>query len=301
MSADEEFYKSLIDNLYDGVYFVDRDRNITYWNKGAERITGYKAHEVIGRSCRDNVLNHVTANGVQLCMTNCPLAASMEDGNPREAEVFLHHAEGHRLPVVVRASPIRNEKGEIIGAVETFSNNEALFSTRKRINELNTQILIDPLTGVGNRRFADARLQSAYADAKTGDFSAGILFVDVDHFKQFNDVHGHEMGDRVLKMVARTLKNNLRATDALARWGGEEFIVILQDVPTLQAVSDIAEKLRNLVAHSNVSRNGDILSVTVSVGGILFNPLETIAQNIERADKLMYKCKQNGRNCTLVE
>ena len=112
----EDFYRKILDNLFDGVYFVDRDRVITYWNKGAEKITGYDAGQVMGRSCRDNILNHVTANGVQLCLTNCPLASTMEDGKQREAEVYLHHADGHRLPVTVRASPIYDEQGNIIGA-----------------------------------------------------------------------------------------------------------------------------------------------------------------------------------------
>lgn len=107
MPDEKDFYKDIIDNLYDGIYFVDRDRVITYWNKGAERITGYAATQTIGHSCRDNLLNHVTANGIQLCMTNCPLAAVMEDGHVREAEVFLHHKDGHRMPVVVRATPMR--------------------------------------------------------------------------------------------------------------------------------------------------------------------------------------------------
>jgi PAS domain S-box-containing protein len=70
MSDEKDFYKEIIDNLYDGVYFVDRERLITYWNKGAERITGYSAAQTIGHSCRDNLLNHVTANWIQLCLNN---------------------------------------------------------------------------------------------------------------------------------------------------------------------------------------------------------------------------------------
>ena len=70
-----DFYKEVIDNLYDGVYFVDRSRTITYWNKGAERITGYKKDEVLGRSCQDNLLSHCTAEGVELCRDRCPLVA----------------------------------------------------------------------------------------------------------------------------------------------------------------------------------------------------------------------------------
>src|SRR5512142_1670458 len=122
MTEEKDFYKDIIDNLYDGVYFVDRDRVITYWNKGAERITGYKAAQVIGRACRDNVLNHVTADGTELCDAECPLAACMWDGKVREADVFLHHADGHRVPVLGRAAPLRDEAGNITGAVETFSS-----------------------------------------------------------------------------------------------------------------------------------------------------------------------------------
>src|SRR5215510_10153028 len=126
MPAEQDFYKNIIDNLYDGVYFVDRDRVINYWNKGAERITGYSAEQTIGRACRDNLLNHVTANGVQLCQDHCPLAAVMQDGKEREAEVFLHHANGHRVPIVVRATAMRDSEGNIIGAVESFSNNSSV-------------------------------------------------------------------------------------------------------------------------------------------------------------------------------
>ena len=111
MLTEKNFYKDIVDNLYDGVYFVDRDRVITYWNKGAERITGYSAKETLGRACRDNLLNHVTANGIELCKSNCPLAAVMQDGNPREAEVYLHHKDGHRVPIIVRATAMRDAEG----------------------------------------------------------------------------------------------------------------------------------------------------------------------------------------------
>ena len=72
MPDDNDFYKGVIDNLYDGVYFVDRDRAITYWNNGAERITGYKGGQVVGSSCRNNILNHVTADGIELCTSRVP-------------------------------------------------------------------------------------------------------------------------------------------------------------------------------------------------------------------------------------
>ena len=136
MIEDKDFYKDLVDNLYDGVYFMDLDRNITYWNKGAERITGYKSEGVVGRSCRDNLLTHVTAEGVQLCLSHCPMAACMKDGEVQEANVFLHHADGQRVPVVVRAAPLRDAQGNIIGAVETFSSDTGMKAVREQLHEL---------------------------------------------------------------------------------------------------------------------------------------------------------------------
>ena len=301
MDDSPEFYKDLIDNLYDGVYFVDRDRRITYWNKGAERITGYKSNQTIGRHCRDNILNHITANGVQLCLTNCPLAASMDDGQPREAEVFLHHHDGHRMPVVVRASPIRNKEGEIIGAVETFSNNEKVIQTRRQVDELRQSVFTDPLTGIGNRRYLEEGLHIAKMGMERGVGIAGMIFIDIDNFKNINDTYGHEAGDKILLMVVRTLKHNLRGTDLLGRWGGDEFMAIIQDVQELSILKDVAKKLRVMVESSRLDLETARLFTTVSIGATLIKANETYEKFFERADQLMYKSKQAGRNQITVE
>jgi len=283
------------------VYFVDRDRRITYWNKGAERITGYKSSQTIGRHCRDNILNHITANGTQLCLTNCPLAASMEDGKPREAEVFLHHHDGHRMPVIVRASPIRNKDGEIIGAVESFSNNEKVIQTRRQVDELRQSVFTDPLTGVGNRRQLEERLYATKIEVERGVGIAGLIFIDIDKFKNINDTYGHEVGDKILLMVVRTLKHNLRATDLLGRWGGDEFMAIIQDVQDLSTLQDVAKKLRVMVESSRLDLETVRLSVTISIGATLIQAGETSENFFQRADQLMYKSKQAGRNQITVE
>src|SRR5512142_3425722 len=157
MPEHNDFYKAIIDNLYDGVYFVDRERVITYWNGGAERITGYVSSQVVGHRCSDNILNHVTADGTNLCRDHCPLAACMLDGKPREVDVFLHHADGHRLPVLIRAAPMLDAQGNIIGAVETFSSDAGEKAVRSELHELRRTVHTDPLTGVGNRRFLERR------------------------------------------------------------------------------------------------------------------------------------------------
>lgn len=293
---EKDFYKDIIDNLYDGVYFVDRDRVITYWNKGAERITGYTAKQAVGRACRDNLLNHVTANGIQLCETQCPLAAVMEDGREREAEVFVHHANGHRVPIAVRATAMRDAQGNIIGAVESFSNNSSVIDARLKLREMRQVATTDSLTGIGNRKHLEGRLRAVVAEFKSTRSRAGLLFIDVDHFKKVNDSYGHIRGDSVLRMVASTIRYALRATDTVGRWGGEEFLAILYHVKGKNTLRAAAEKVRMLVEHSRLDVDGDSVNVSISVGGTLLNPTDTPETIVQRADGFMYKSKQAGRN-----
>ena len=113
----------ILDNIYGGVYYVDQNRKIRYWNKEAEKITGFSKAEVIGKHCYDNILQHVDDQGTNLCHNGCPLHATMEDGKKREANVYLHHKDGQRIPVTIRTVPLKDEKNEIVGAVELFLKN----------------------------------------------------------------------------------------------------------------------------------------------------------------------------------
>jgi diguanylate cyclase (GGDEF)-like protein/PAS domain S-box-containing protein len=291
----EDFYRKLLDNLFDGVYFVDRDRVITYWNKGAERISGYAAEQVMGRSCRDNILNHVTENGVQLCLTNCPLAGTMADGKPREAEIYLHHAEGYRLPVTVRASPIYDDEGKVIGAVETFSHNSKLADSRRQIYQLRKAALLDPLTNLANRRFLNMRLHTMLREYQESNLPFGVMMCDIDDFKSVNDTLGHDVGDRVLRMVARTFQAVVRKTDLVGRWGGDEMVCIFPEVNQAGLVA-ISEKLRHVAAAARLDLENASVSVRISAGCALVNVKDSVESIMKRADALMYKSKFSGGN-----
>jgi diguanylate cyclase (GGDEF)-like protein/PAS domain S-box-containing protein len=299
-SNEDQFHKSLIDNLYDGVYFVDTSRLITYWNKGAERITGHPAEYMIGKFCNDNILDHVTDDGQHLCIGGCPLLATIKDGQPREAEVHLRHADGYRTPVVVRTSPIYGEQGNIIGAVEVFSNNQSLFRMKRRVDELEQDAFRDTLTGVGNRKLLEIKISTAITEYSQHQIPFGLLFLDIDHFKAINDTYGHQEGDRILQNTTRNMTGHLRSTDQCGRWGGEEFIAILYGV-NLKSLSRIAEKLRAMIANSTITINGEKISVTASIGATLAHKTDTMESIIERADQLMYKSKQDGRNRVTIE
>jgi diguanylate cyclase (GGDEF)-like protein/PAS domain S-box-containing protein len=296
----EELYRDLVENMHDGIYFVDRERRITYWNKGAERITGYAAVEVVGKSCADNILVHVDAIGRQLCKGSCPLVASMADGAPHEAEVYLHHKRGHRLPVWVRTSPLPAADGSFTGAVEMFTDISSRQALAQQVEDLKKLALIDPLTGLPNRRHLETQLHARLEELRRSGVGFGLLFIDIDHFKQVNDRFGHDAGDQALITVANTLSFSVRPFDLVCRWGGEEFAGIFPhtDAATLQG---IAERLRVLVAHSRVNTGIEGLSVTVSVGGTLAKAEDSAAALVKRADTHMYASKAGGRNRVTVD
>jgi diguanylate cyclase (GGDEF)-like protein/PAS domain S-box-containing protein len=295
MEFDPGFYKTLLDNLYDGVYVLDRERRIVYWNRGAERITGFRDDQVVQNCCRDDILVHVDEEGTVLCPTDrCPAFKTMLDGLPYELEVFVRHRDGHRVPVLTRIAPLKNN-GEIVGAVEIFSDNTRVFEARTRIEELERMALLDPLTQVGNRRYGEIRLKSALGELDRYAWPFGVLMIDIDRFKLINDGYGHAAGDLVLKTVAQTLINALRSSDVVVRWGGEEFLALTPNTKTPQ-IHMVAHKMRGLVEHSAVRTDVGRLGVTISVGATTAHVGDTESSLIERADRLMYQSKERGRN-----
>lgn len=295
IELDTAAYSRIIDNLYDGLYFVDRNRVIQYWNRAAERITGYTAAEVVGRPCSDNILTHVDDHGANLCTGACPLAATIADGKMREALIFMHHKDGHRVPVSTRVGALTDADGKVIGGVELFTDISSLKSIDARIKELEEMALLDRLTGLANRRFIENEIVIHLSEEKRFQIPFGILFMDIDHFKKFNDTYGHDVGDRVLKFVASTMVKNSRPFDVMGRWGGEEFIGILRNV-THEQLEDLGTRLRVLVKSSYIAVENEKLHVTISIGATLMRHDDNMDTLIKRADTLLYESKSAGRN-----
>jgi len=294
-----EIQGQILDRLREGVYFVDRNRRIVYWNKAAEKLTGYAREQVIGRSCADGVLMHIDGEGNCLCRTGCPLAATMQDGKDREAHVFMYHAQGHRLPVWVRAATIRGRDNEVIGSVQIFSDDTDRIGMLDRLREMEQTALVDELTGLANRRYFDRAINASMEAYARDGTQFGLLVIDIDHFKQFNDTYGHAVGDKVLQLVAKTLIHNCRAYDTPVRWGGEEFVVI-SDRVTAETLHATAQRMRTLIAASALRHQDKELHITVSIGCSAVQPGDDADAVIRRADERLYKSKNGGRNRVTV-
>ncbi|MGK2858632.1 MAG: diguanylate cyclase [Thermoanaerobaculia bacterium] len=292
-------YLEILQSIEDGVYFVDCDRRIVFWNRAAEAISGYRAEEVMGRRCADGILRHCTADGSILCGAGCPLKKTMLDGQSLEADVWLHHKRGHRVPVNVRSTAVRDDDGRIVGSVEMFTDRSRKIVALEQAKALNRLAFVDELTQVGNRRSVDAKLNELFADPAGMGMPAGVLFVDIDRFKSFNDQYGHDTGDLVLHAVASTLGANLRAYDFVGRWGGEEFVVVTV-ASSLSDLQQLAERLRLLVEQTDLEIDGEQLRVTISIGGALAALGDDPKSLVTRADAHLYESKRNGRNRSTV-
>ena len=238
--------------------------------------------------------------------------------NERHASLF----SGNRAPQSVAVLPFRRN-GQIIGSLNFGSSDGQRFTRYHATdflghlaviaafcleNNINRSKLIwtgltDVLTGWHNRRYLEARLPEEFALAARGGECVSFLLFDIDHFKKVNDEHGHEAGDMVLRVVARRVQKEIRLSDVAARWGGEEFVVVLPRTSLTDAMP-LAERIRQAVCASPIRVNEDLaLSISISVGASSATPPKQhegygklVREVINSADKAMYAAKEAGRN-----
>lgn len=289
-----QFYLDIINQLPDGIYFVDKKREVQFWNRAAEEITGYTAEMIVGKQCQNSGLNHIDCEGRPLCTLNCPLFSTLVDGKQRRNQVWVRHRDGYRIPLRTNIFPVR--KGdEIVGAVEIFTRDSPTVVGDNLIEKLTNIAMHDELTGLPNRRYLESFLSYRFDEYKRFGQDFAVLFADVDNFGAVNNTYGHEAGDMVLKNIAASLKCNVRRNDLVGRWGGEEFLGIYS-IAALSEVPVIAERFRFLVDNTDVSSKGQTIHVTVSVGITTVYPEDTLETILDRADQLMYESKHSGKN-----
>jgi diguanylate cyclase len=195
-------------------------------------------------------------------------------------------------------------RGKIQALEQLFAVSVArIGELREKLARSEKDAATDPLTGLANRRTFDAALKEATAQAVRDRTEVSLLLLDIDHFKRFNDVHGHLMGDKVLRLVAQVLTRHIKGRDTAARYGGEEYAVILA-VAGMAAALTVAEQIRDLLEKRPLlnRKTGENLGfITCSIGVALYRPEEAMGDLIDRADKALYRAKQTGRNRVVAE
>jgi diguanylate cyclase len=215
----------------------------------------------------------------------------------------------------VSETRLRSIVSDLLVSTRTMSRtnsalSDQLMAARTELNDLRetletvrSEAQIDPVTTLCNRSFFDTAIVNAARTSEQTGQPLSLIITDIDHFKAFNDTHGHLTGDQVLRLVALAIKQNVRSTDTSARFGGEEFAVILPAC-TLEAAAELAEKVRAAVSVRELikrSTNETLGRVTISIGVATLRPGESPVEFIERADKAMYAAKAAGRNNVMTE
>ena len=297
--AHDQFVRTILENLSEAVCGFDLDRSLIYWNRGAERITGFKAEEVLGKKCSMGILMHVDDEGRPLCSSGCMLVDAIRKRAVHNAELFIRHRDGHRLPVSVRFAPLIDDDDQVVGALQVFSEASAGRAASERIRELEKLSFLDPLTNLANRRYTDMSLRGRCADLAKGGPPFGVVLLDIDDLKRINDEYGHDAGDMVLRAVAQTLLLGSRPFDVKGRWGGDEFIAIVSNVEEA-GLLQAAERFRALIEATSVQYGDKELRTTASVGAAMAVPDEGIRALIRRADQKLYESKSRGKNRSSV-
>ncbi len=174
---------------------------------------------------------------------------------------------------------------------------------RRQVEDARRETLVDALTGVGNRKLFDVRLRECMRNALEDGSELCLLMADIDYFKKFNDTFGHQLGDMVLRLVAKALTDGIKGRDVAARYGGEEFAILLPRTKLGDAVK-LADGLRAMIASRRVRKRDDdrdLGTITLSMGAACFRPGEPAGEFIQRADAALYFAKRNGRNRVVAE
>lgn len=285
MSAfhDFEISRSILESLPIGLCVVDMHKKIVYWSDGAERITGHMRHEVIGHSCISEALLHCDHPGCEYCGDECPMSKAIKTAQGAEAIGFLHHKAGHQVPVSVRAVPVHNLHGSIIGAVETFEEQQS--ASLDHPESLNPDC-IDEVTGVSSHAMMQAHLRETLGTFAEVQVPFGILCFRLEGLDHFRGSFGPEAASSLLRVVARTLEGALWKTDFVGRWADDQFLVILNRCRE-EALVSVRERIRGLLANDSIEWWGERRSLPVSIGYATAQPGDSIDSLMERAQKAL--------------
>ena len=283
----------IIEQIHDSVISTDLEGIVTSWNTGSELLLEYKADEMIGKHIKKIYLEEdyeAIKNNIDSLMKKGEYHTNVRLIKKSKTVIFAD----------LSLSLLKDEKGKSIGIIGYAQDITERKKTEDKLleqkNILNHQAHHDALTKLPNRILFNDRLEQGIKKAKRNKTNLALLFIDLDHFKQINDTLGHEIGDRVLKVVTHCLKKMIRKVDTLARLGGDEFTIIMEDLVKAEDASLLAEKILEALTEP-MHVDGHTLYVSGSIGISLYpQDGEDVHNLLKYADTAMYKAKDEGRN-----
>jgi diguanylate cyclase (GGDEF)-like protein/PAS domain S-box-containing protein len=264
-SEESEIYRRVLEALQTGIFVLDRNGKVLLWSRGAEKITGFMQHEVMGRPCCDSVLALCNREGCITCGGKCPFTGTLRDGQPREVRIQLRHRQGHSSPVLMRVAPVFDGNGSIIGAAQSFDEQRFTSDSDRNQSSLAAHGCLDGTTEVPNRGYLEFQLREGLAGFEQYHLPIAVIFIQVDRLPQFRATYGHHAGGAVLRVMAQTIRNGLRPSDLLGRWADDQFLAVLPNCGQ-EGVLIAMDRIGKLVTYAKLQWWGDQLSITTSIG-----------------------------------
>lgn len=291
---DCETLRAVLDGLPTGVYIVDKDCKVVFWNDAAEKITGYLRHEVLGR-CRHDETFEPGGRRVAPERPAFVYEEAMRDGNPREATVLLRHKTGQQILVRVRAVPIRDREGNVIGAAESFDERGMPPHGQRREERMAAADFLSDVTGLPNREYMVSMVNEYLSMFSRQQVPFGVLCFEVHELDCIRASYGGVAGNNILKVVARTIGNTLSPVDVVGHWTDSQFLALL---PNCGAnIDKVGDRISRIVSHAGIQWWGDHLSVTVAWAGTLVEPGDTLQSLSGRLERALTSGEANGANC----
>lgn len=281
---DSEVCRSILESLPAGLCVIDLQKRIVYWSDGAERITGHLRHDVIGHFCVSEALLHCNQPGCEFCKEDCPVARAIKTSHPSDAVGFLHHKAGYEIPVRIRAVPVRNQHGSIIGAVETFEELQQGTSPNQRDDRLQLPGCIDEVTNVASYVAMQSHLRQTLKTFIEVQVPFAVLCLRLEGLPHFRSSLGPEAASSLLRVVARSLESTLWSTDYIGRWSDDQFLVILNGCRE-EALTSVRERVRRMAAGDGIEWWGERRSLPISIGEAAVQPDDTFESLMRRALK----------------
>jgi diguanylate cyclase (GGDEF)-like protein/PAS domain S-box-containing protein len=282
------FQAKLLEAVGQSIIATDLEGKVIYWNRGAQDLYGWSSEEALGRSLRDLTVSEEALEKAE------EVGSELRAGRTWSGETLLRRKDGSHVPVLGTATPLFDDRGNLVGMIGVSTD----ISERKALEaELERRASYDPLTGLPNRHTFIDRLGMALQRTKRGKAGrkVGVLFMDLDGFKNVNDSLGHEAGDRLLVALAERLKNRLRPEDVLARFGGDEFAVLLEEAADASEVIRVAQRIGEALRETFTVNDHQVnlsTSVGITLGSAHTN--DDPEGMLRQADAAMYQGKEQG-------
>ncbi|WP_419785980.1 PAS domain S-box protein [Pseudodesulfovibrio sp.] len=294
IKTSERKLRALAESAYDAIVMIDNLNRVSFWNHAASKLFGYSEEEALGKDVHDLISPSTRKKGEA---SSLPPLSLLErpavTGEIREVEGV--DKEGHSIPLELSVAGFRlNDRRYAVATIRDITERKA---TEAKLRELATT---DALTGLDNRRWFMEQAMAEFSRSRRYNRALAMLMLDIDHFKNVNDTHGHDVGDQVLSSLAGIVVGALREADILGRLGGEEFGVLLPET-SREAALDVAERVRKAVESTIMRTSAGEIRITISIGVAVMNEKTTSVETLLKdADVALYQAKENGRNRAFI-